>query len=326
VASILKKLKSGGMNVPHGAQSAARPPAAVELTTEGVIAAALPAKSSVAVYAFEPLKHGVLKPGTNEATLVDAAAVSSAIRKVLESVEPRSRFITLIVPDLAARVFVLDFDSLPAKAVEAASVIRFRLRKMVPFEVEQSGVSYQILEESRQGLKALVAVIPAERLAEYEAVVRAAGYEPGAVMPSGLAVLAAIDSEEPALVASLSAESLTTAVTDGKDLQLYRTIELPHDEAIQAESGAEALLQGEIQRDLAVAVAYYEDRLGKSPTKLHFAGHGGTHRFAEWIGEPDAILANMTLVDISPTPEVGASTSLGTASMAAVQGALVGVN
>ena len=83
MASILSKLKNGGSNVPHGAQSAARPPAAVELTTEGVIAAALPAKSTEPVYAFEALKHGVLKPGTSEANLVDPAAVSAAIRSVL---------------------------------------------------------------------------------------------------------------------------------------------------------------------------------------------------------------------------------------------------
>jgi type IV pilus assembly protein PilM len=326
VASILSKLKSGGGGGSHGASTSTRPPAAVELTTTGVIAAALPAKSSTPVYAFEALKAGALKPGTSEANLVDSQAVSEAIRSVLASAEPRSRAITLIVPDLSARVFVLDFDALPAKAAESASVIRFRLRKMVPFEVEQAGVSYQILEESRQGLKVLVAVIPSAILAEYEAAVRTSGYEPGAILTSGLAVLAAVEGEEPALVANLSAESLTTAVTDGRDLQLYRTIELPHDDVIQAEGGVDALLQGEIQRDLAVAVAYYEDRLGEMPKKLHFAGTGGSARFAEWIGELDASLASMALVDVASVPERGMATALGTVSIAAVKGALVGVN
>jgi type IV pilus assembly protein PilM len=324
VAQLFSKFASGGGT--HGVKPSARPPAAVELTTEGVVAAAIPAKSNTPIYAFEALAAGALRPGTSEANLVNTGAVSRAIRSALESVEPRSRFITLIVPDLAARVFVLDFDALPAKAVEAASVIRFRLRKMVPFEVEQAGVSYQILEENRQGLRALVAVIPASILAEYESAVRDAGFEPGAVMPSGLAVLAAIEGDEPALLANLSTESLTTAVTDGKDLQLYRTIELPLADVVRAESGADAMLQGEVQRDLAVAVAYFEDRLSESPKKLHFAGIGGAARFAAWIGELDATLAAMSLVDVVPSPDRGATTAMGTASIAAVTGALVGVN
>ena len=47
------------------------------------------------------------------------------------------------------RVFVLDFDSLPAKPAEALPVLRFRLRKMVPFDVEHAGVSYQVLTEKK---------------------------------------------------------------------------------------------------------------------------------------------------------------------------------
>ena len=94
------------------------------------------------------------------------------------------------------RVFVLDFDSLPAKAAEAVSVVRFRLRKMVPFDVEHAGVSYQVLSQNETECKVLAAVMPGPILAEYEAAVRAAGYEPGAVLPSSLAALEALDSME----------------------------------------------------------------------------------------------------------------------------------
>ncbi len=100
----------------------------------------------------------------------------------------------LVVPDTVVRVFVLDFDSLPSQAAEAYSVLRFRLRKMVPFDVEHAGLSYQVLAADKTECKVLAAVIPGPILAEYEAAVRAAGYEPGAVLPSSLAALEAIDS------------------------------------------------------------------------------------------------------------------------------------
>ena len=60
---------------------------------------------------------------------------------------------TLIVPDTAVRVFVMDFDSLPAKAAEALPVLRIRLRKMVPFDVEKAGVSYQVLSQGTLGVQ-----------------------------------------------------------------------------------------------------------------------------------------------------------------------------
>lgn len=305
MASLLERLKSGGV----GAQQVSRPPTAVEVTHEGVVSAALHVGGATA-YAYQPLPAVAVKPGTVEQNLAEPEKVAQAIRAVLDAVEPAKHVVTVVVPDLAARVFMLDFDALPAKTKEAMAVLRFRLRKMVPFDVEKAQISYQVLEETRQALKLLVAVMPGEILAEYELAVRAAGYEPGAVVPAGLAVLSAVKQEESVLVASLTPLSLTTIVANGDDLLLYRTLELP------------AQVQpSEVHRDLAVAAAYYEDRLGKPPARLHYAGNGGAARFCEWAGEPD-----MELVDVAAQPELGAATTLATASVAAVNGVLAGVN
>ena len=132
-----------------------------------------------------------------EANIRNTDVVADAIRTALDQVSPRSRAVTLIVPDTSVRVFVLDFDSLPAKAAEAVPVLRFRLRKMVPFDVEHAARELPDAgAENRSNVKVLATVMPGPVLAEYEAAVRAAGYEPGAVLPSSLAALAALDSLE----------------------------------------------------------------------------------------------------------------------------------
>ena len=46
-------------------------------------------------------------------------AVAGAIRSALGQVSPRTRSVTLVLPDTVVRVFMLDFDSLPAKTDEA---------------------------------------------------------------------------------------------------------------------------------------------------------------------------------------------------------------
>ena len=316
-------MKSVLSNAKLGTQPGGRPPAAVEITPEGVLAAALPAPGQPPVYAFEPLAAGALLPGIGEPNLRAPEAVSAAIRAALDQVSPRTRAVTLVIPDGVVRVFVLDFDSLPAKQAEALPVLRFRLRKMVPFDVEHAGVSYQVLVEKKDEVKVLAAVLPGPVLAEYEAAVRAAGYEPGAVLPSSLAALAAADSMEALLIANLSPVALTTCISNGQDLLLYRTLDLPDDPALRID---------EVRRGVAVAAAYYEDNLGPPrPMRLHFAGSTGSDRgrvwrgwvwkgFACWIDDPELIV-----VDLTARPETGAATALRNASIAGVAGALAGV-
>jgi type IV pilus assembly protein PilM len=150
--SILSKAKLGS-------QPGGRPPAAVEIAPQGVLAAALPAPWQPTAYAFQPLAAGALMPGIGEPNLRAPEAVAAAIRSTLGQVSPRTRAVTLVVPDTVVRVFVLDFDSLPGKAAEAYSVLRFRLRKMVPFDVEHAGLSYQVLVEKKTECKVLAAVL-----------------------------------------------------------------------------------------------------------------------------------------------------------------------
>ena len=301
-------------------QAGGRPPAAVELSPEGVLAAALPAAASRrgasaekgCVYAFAPLAPGALVPSLNEANLRAPEAVASAIRSALSQVAPRTRAVTLVLPDTLVRVFVLDFDSMPAKASEAVSVVRFRLRKMVPFDVEPAGVSYQVLAQNESECKVLAAVIPGPILAEYEAAVRDAGYEPGAVLSSSLAALEAADSSEGVLAANLSAYSMTTTVTCGQELLLYRTLDLPPEPAMRA---------AEIERSIAVAGAYFEDKLGVPPQRLYFTGIESPAEFAASIGNPE-----FPIVAWAERPEEGALTALPQTSFAGVIGALAGAS
>ena len=311
--SILSKAKLAS-------QLGGRPPVAVELSSQGVLAAASPGSEQAPVYAFEPLPPGALVPSITEKNLRSQEAVVAAVRTALGQVAPRTRSVTVVLPDTLVRVFVLDFDALPARAEEAISVIRFRLRKMVPFDVEHAGLSYQVLVENKNECKALAGIIPGPVLQEYEAAIRQAGFEPGAVLPTSLAALAAINSEEPVLAANLGELALTTSITHGHDLLLYRTLDLPEDPNQRLQ---------EVQRGIAVAAAYYEDKLGARPQLLHFAGIGAgigargdsvAEEFARWINDPE-----LTVADLAPRPETGAATPLGNLlSLAGVVGALAG--
>lgn len=153
-----------------------------------------------------------------------------AVRSALEAVVLKTREVTLIVPDSAVRVLLLDFDELPAKADEALPVVRFRLKKLLPFDADDAAVSYQITGTSKGIVQVIAVAMPREVLADYENVVREAGFEPGAVLPSTLAALAGLsEGEIPLLVVNAGSEGVTTAIVKGNSLLLHRTVDLGAD-------------------------------------------------------------------------------------------------
>ncbi len=216
--------------------SRTRPRLAVELRSEEVVAAradeAADAQLTAAVR--KSLAGAAIRPGLRAGNVADAAAVSAAIRSALESMavrgKDRSRYISVVIPDTAARVLLLDFDEFPAKPAEALAVVRFRLKKLLPFEVENGVVSYQVMSAARGAIRVLAVAIPCDVLAEYEGAVTAAGFLPGAVLPSTLAAVAGIlDPATPALIVNAGPEVVTTAIVNGDVLLLHRTIELAGD-------------------------------------------------------------------------------------------------
>ena len=306
--SILSKVNSG-------IKTAGRPPAAVEISPEGVLAATRPGGKATGAepqYAFVALPAGAVVPGIEEPNLRAPEIVAKAIGAALEQLSLRSRSVTVVLPDTSVRVFMLDFDSLPAKSSEAIPVLQFRLRKMVPFDVEHAGVSYQILTQDKTECRVLAAIIPGPILSDYESAIHAAGFESGAVLPSSLAALEIADPMEAVLSVNLSGHALTTTIANGQDLLLYRTLELPEDQEQRV---------AEIQRGIAVAGAYFEDKLQVRPRRLYYAGNQPASEFAAWLGDPE-----LTVFELASRPDVGAMTALGNICIASVTGALAGVS
>lgn len=216
--------------------SRTRPRLAVEVRSEEVVAARAEeaGQTLLTAAARAALPGAPVRPSVRACNLVDSNAVSASIRAVLESMsargKDRSRYATLVIPDTVTRVLLLDFDEFPAKPAEALPVVRFRLKKLLPFEVDHAVVSYQIMSAARGAIRVLAVAIPCDVLTEYEGVMMSAGYLPGAVLPSTLAALAGVrDTETPALVVNAGPETVTTAIVQGDILLLHRTVELGGD-------------------------------------------------------------------------------------------------
>jgi type IV pilus assembly protein PilM len=212
-----------------------RPRLAVEIRWGGVVAARSEDASTgvLAAVSWAELPIDAVEPGLRAGNFRIPGDVVGAVRKTLEAVTEKGvgREVTLIVPDSTVRVLLLDFDSLPAKVADALPVVRFRLKKLLPFDADDAVVSYQIMAGkaggSKGSLRVAAVAIPREVLAEYEAVVREAGFEPGAVLSSTLAAISGLGEEaEAALLVNAGPQAVTTAIVHAGVLLLHRSVDM----------------------------------------------------------------------------------------------------
>lgn len=211
--------------------SATRPRLACEVRSTDVVAArSESAAGEMQTVGRATLPGGVLAPSLRAGNLADPGALTQAIRQALDGAatqhSDRRRYATLLLPAAAVRVLLIDFDALPAKPAEALPVVRFRLRKLLPFDVEQAAVSYQQMPSQTGQVSVLAVATPREVLLEYETAVTRAGYLPGAVLPATLACLAGWDGAAPLLLVCTDPETVTTVIVRGGVVLLHRTVEL----------------------------------------------------------------------------------------------------
>jgi len=107
----------------------------------------------------------------------------------------------------------------------------------------------------------------------------------------------------------------------GNDILLYRTVELPASSLDPDALDSVDAQKIEIQRSIAVAAAFFEDRLQVRPHRLLYSGVLPVREFTELLDDPA-----MAVGESIPPPALGMSSAMGQYSVAGVTGALAGTN
>jgi type IV pilus assembly protein PilM len=220
-------------------KSGSRPRLACEIAGDRVFAARAADKGgTLESYSTRELPMGSVVPDLIENNLRRRDAVANSIREALGSVGGRGRDVIAVLPDAAVRVVLLDFDALPTSKQEAEAIVRFRLKKSLPFDVDKAKVSYHA-QTSGQGVRTIAAVALSSVVEDYEAAFRDAGYSPGLVLPSMLAALGAADASRPTLVVKVDTRTIGIAILDNNQMLLFRTLENTRGSSITGEQLAE---------------------------------------------------------------------------------------
>ena len=271
----------------------ARPRIACEIAADRVFAARIADNGTrLDAYSGRELPVGTVVPDLIEANLRQRSDVASSIRSVLESLSS-GRDVVAVLPDAAVRVVLLDFDALSTNRQEAESIVRFRLKKSLPFDVDKAKVSYHA-QTSGQGVRVIVAVALSSVVDDYEAAFRDAGYTPGVVLPSMLAALGAADAGRPTLVVKVDARTIGIAILDNNQMLLFRTLENTRGVTITGEQLAE---------EVYPSVVFFQDTYSLNIERIFVAG------VPETSGAAQALSAqtNATVSDLVSESQLGTS-------------------
>ncbi len=226
---------------------------------------------------FAEFPDGTLAVSPVEDNLLSAEAASQTIQRIAPNGGGKKRRpAAVILPDHAVRVSLLDFDSFPSAPDEQLALVRFRVKKTVPFDIESAAVSYWVQPGSAGKKKEVVAVtVSFEILARYEALFRSLGFHPGEVTSSSLAALELYREPGVVVIAKLAGNVVTImAVADGY-LKLFRCLSL------------EEITDEELLGVLHPTFAYVEDELAQPVSKLLLCGFA---RAPEGISVPTETL------------------------------------
>jgi type IV pilus assembly protein PilM len=235
------------------------PGMAFEVSEAGIAAARIGHHTELDFRALEP---GVLEISPLKENVLNEAAFKNAVKALAAAhTARRGKDAALILPDFSTRTTVLDFDTFPAATEEQLALIRFRLKRSVPFDVETAAVSF-FPQPGVKRVDVVVVMAPQEIVARFEAPFRDAGLNPGLVTTSSLAAMELAPEGGLTMIAKLTGRSLTLMVRDKGVLKLMRCLELLSTEL------------DDVTAVLAPTFVYMEDNLGGRAEKLLLCGFG----------------------------------------------------
>jgi Tfp pilus assembly PilM family ATPase len=232
----------------------AAPEVAVEIAAGRVSAAMLEwraGRPTIAAHAVEPLPPAAIVPSLTSANTVDRPAVMTALNRVLERAG-RPRRIGLVLPDVVARVSLIRFEQVPARATDLDQLVRWQVRKSAPFPIEDAQVSYARGLRMPDGQDFIVTLARRTVIEEYEALCAEAGASAGLVDLATLNVINAVVAGPAVpsgdwLLVNVAADSASIAIMRGADLIFFRNRASDTD--------------GTVADLMHQTAMYYEDRL-----------------------------------------------------------------
>ena len=256
---LVRRFSNWIAGVPH-------PHLAIEFDSDKISAVRWTKAGTFVDSACELLPGGVLIPSAVDTNCKETLAVAKSLAAVVKRLNAHDEDVTLLLPDTVIRVSLQQFEHFPRSTREAMPMLRWKLRKSLPFDAEQTVLSFMQQSHPGNGAPVVVAVASQNVVREYETLLESVGLRCGVVLSSSLAAVALLQGKQAALLARASHNTLTTAIVQSGKLLFYRCTELPRD--------VRDLSPQELLHEIFPVAVYYQDTWRDTINHVRLAGLG----------------------------------------------------
>jgi type IV pilus assembly protein PilM len=242
------------------------PPVAIELDQRDMVLVRLKpsrrARPVLEAFEIRPLPEDASAASMTKAGGGSHLAVGQALKALYESTGTRPGKVSLVLPDNLAKISIVTLPERPVSRKQLLELLRFKLRRSIPFKMEEANLTYQLLPGEGKEVNVLVAVMLRSVVEQYEQPILAAGAKPGVV---DLATSSLFNLFRP---------RMEKAAHGGRDVALlncvgsYFTLMIVRGERLVffrcksfTSAAEEAAGNGVLARELMSSLSYYEEKL-----------------------------------------------------------------
>jgi len=275
----------------------------LELSNEGLSLAVVAGGKSLGLEAglSLPFPPGTLQLSRREPNITNPQAFVAAVREAHLRLLSRERSVSVSLPDATGRVMLLDLEARFKNRGEGLDIIRWKLKKSLPFDISTVHLDYQILEEKESGaVSLLVSLISRAVVTQYEDLLIEAGLEPKFLDFTSFNLYRLfsprLEMSENGAFVTFYRGAMTVLIFHGGVLSFYRTKETVGDEQ-------------NLYREVNSSFLVYEDRYpGQGVGEVFcMAGAKDAESFRSLVAEASGLEPVLLELDrvVTPAPGVG---------------------
>ena len=157
------------------------PPVACEISSGSIAVVRLSTRKPPEVerFAVEPVSPGLITPSLTRPMIGSSPDFMNLLKSVFAKADIKTNKVSLAIPDSCAKVTVHHLDTMPGNESEKQQLLKWKLKKTIPFNVEDSSLSF--LEQKMPDGKYVVITVNIHLavLAQLEAVFESLGIQVG---------------------------------------------------------------------------------------------------------------------------------------------------
>jgi type IV pilus assembly protein PilM len=251
------------------------PSVACELNCRAIALVRLDSKNASLVDRFvvTSLPPGLLVPSLVEPNITSVPDFLAAMKTAFTKADLKTPRISLAIPDASAKVAIHHLDMLPGNENEKQQLLRWKLKKTVPFNVDDAHLSYLEHKGLDGRYKVLTVCIHKGVLAQYEEVFQKLGMHAGYISLSSFAAFELLVRMEPelrqrsVLFLRVKSSGVSSLVTQLGSPVFFRQVDY---EAVEGSEpapnvSARTEVMPDLYSELHPCVMYYQDKLSAKP-------------------------------------------------------------